>query len=81
MLVIDAARNVAYKNAVVAIAHCNSINDLYQTERVLRDHDRVVFYVRDGEGNEQGFTEPLHVVEWADGRPGVSIQVLDIQRQ
>jgi hypothetical protein len=80
MIVIDAARNVAYKNACVAIKYCENINGLFQTDKKLSDQARVVFYAKDVDGQEAGFVEPLNVIEWAEGRTGIEIQVLRIQR-
>jgi hypothetical protein len=80
MIVIDAARNVAYKNACVAIRYCESINGLLQTDKELSDQARVVFYIKDADGQEAGFVEPLNVIEWAGGRTGIEIQILRVQR-
>jgi hypothetical protein len=80
MIVIDAARNVAYKSACVAIEHCKDINGLFQTDRELSDQARVVFYAKDKDGQEAGFVEPLDVIEWAADRAGVEIRILRIQR-
>lgn len=80
MIVIDAARNIAYKDANVATEHYGDISGLFQVDRELSDQARVVFYAKDNSGQEAGFVEPLDVIEWSNGRDGIEIRVLRIQR-